>query len=40
MTISCENFTRFMEVISSLVRDGLTFHANADTFKITLLGGF
>ena len=40
MTINCYDIESFLEVVSGLVKRGLTFTADAGTFKITLLGGF
>lgn len=40
MTIYCNNHDRFMDTIAGLVRQGLTFKADADTLEIHLLGGY
>lgn len=40
MTIECIDMQEFLNVIKGLVMRGLTFDANATTFKITLTGGY
>ncbi len=40
MVIVCPNHDRFMDVIESLVRKGLTFSANHDGLSVKLTGGF
>jgi len=38
MTIHCEDFKQFMDVIAGCVERGLGFHANATDFSVTLTG--
>jgi len=40
MTISCRDLDTFISTIAGLVREGLTFHADASTCEIRLLGGY
>lgn len=40
MTIKCESRDSFLETIAGLVRMGLMFTANAETFTIHLTGGY
>ena len=39
-TIVCDTFDRFMRVINELVERQIGFKANADSYTITLTGGF
>jgi hypothetical protein len=39
MTINCQDFETFIKTIAGLVREGLTFRADAGTGEIHLLGG-
>jgi hypothetical protein len=40
MTITCQSIAQLIEVVAGLVREGLTFEADADTLRVTLLGGY
>ena len=39
MHITCSDMKQFIEVIAGLVREGLTFNADADRLVINLTGG-
>ena len=40
MIIECKTFSAYMDTIEVLVKKGLTFVANSDTFTIELTWGY
>lgn len=39
-TVTCTTMPQFLAVIAGLVREGLTFDANAEALTINLTGGY
>jgi hypothetical protein len=40
MTITCHDIETFVKTVAGLVREGVTFSADAGTCEIRLLGGY
>ena len=40
MILTCSDIAQFLDMVQGLVMRGLTFRADAQTFTITLTGGY